>query len=306
MITHADRLKPQGQKARPAFTLIELLVVIAIIAILAALLLPALANAKLKAQSTKCLSNTRQLSLGAVMYQDDHQGSIAWWGANGIWMQPILPYQNNANIRLCPLAITPNATTGNNQGTANKAYVWDVSVTNNAGVYLGSFATNGSYALNGWLYKYDAGMGFINTGDSVNFFGNAANIRHSSKTPAFVDSLWPDLWPYQSSPGSAVSAPQSDANNSRSYDLYDANGQGNMGTGSGSPRQGIPRCMIARHGDRSPATATMAENNGTLPWPNVGVNISFADGHVEYCKAQNLLNYYWNLGCTPVPFPQLH
>ena len=120
MITHADRLKVQGQKARAAFTLIELLVVIAIIAILAALLLPALANAKLKAQSTKCLSNTRQLCLGAVMYQDDHQGSIAWWGANGIWMQPILPYQVNPNIRLCPLAPIPSVMpAGNTQGKAN-------------------------------------------------------------------------------------------------------------------------------------------------------------------------------------------
>jgi prepilin-type N-terminal cleavage/methylation domain-containing protein/prepilin-type processing-associated H-X9-DG protein len=88
---------------RRAFTLIELLVVIAIIAIIAAMLLPALGRAKQRAIATSCLNNFRQVAIASRIYADENKDALPRSAHTGeSWVNTLQPYCAGTNLWRCP------------------------------------------------------------------------------------------------------------------------------------------------------------------------------------------------------------
>jgi len=93
------------RSSRLGFTLIELLVVIAIIAILAAILFPVFAQAREKARQTACLSNTKQVMTGSLIYIQDYDELMPLafdWNMLSTWADRIQPYTKNWDMMFCP------------------------------------------------------------------------------------------------------------------------------------------------------------------------------------------------------------
>ncbi len=254
--------------------------VIAIIAVLIAILLPALSKAREQGRRAKCLANQRALAAGVILYVGDQSSLILRDNATQ-WLGPVGNYMNTEKVRMCPETVSAPKAGSNFAGipglsSVGNAYApWMEQASASAKQVLGG------YAFNFNLYKSFTG-GSIATGDEdanpsdaddtgAGFgpqdppvFYRLPVTERISNIPVFADGIWMEVLPSPKDP-----AP-SDMEN---------------GFFNGTQYQ-MGRICTKRHG--------------------ITTNVSFFDGHAENMNLQKLWALDWHPGwITPGPLPRV-
>ena len=188
-----------------AFTLIELLVVIAIIALLMAILLPALEGAREQGKSIVCRSNLRQWGAIFTLYAEDSRGSLMKYdGAPFPWLHTMQGYCDGTDgIRLCPKAwrlANPAEPDRLYQGQGGTFTAWGAMKVWARHGQLDS-VYHGSYGFNSWLAVPVEGTEFLlpGGGPPENFW-RTMRVSGAAQIPMLGDCWWFCSWPDDRNP----------------------------------------------------------------------------------------------------------
>ena len=294
------RSRPSPSSAARGFTLVELLVVIGIIALLIAILMPALASARQQAKSVTSLSNLRQLGIGLVQYRVENKGLYPVAAYNPLpdrarfrWADAIYPYMRNTEVYMSPQLDPVERTRMDkpfNHTTTN------TSPTSAA--FLPTTIFYGGYGYN-WQYLGNGRQPLGPDGRPVPIFQarEGAQIRKAAQTIAIADTNgskdgtahWTNHGVYVIDPPLQSYHLGSRGSRFASPNPADANNYSYRGGFGGDLAAGTPGDVTRR--------STPAERNKGR------VNVVFCDGHAEALTLRQLDdsngdgrvdNAYWN------------